>query len=116
MSSPRNVPVAEWTYYTKISVDGRTKLSYKLYAMSEIARLVSEFGGVRPLADRMTEVLGKKIAPSTVQYWVEVGYVPQKRVGDVLRVAEAHGKTIRQADLYQPLPDAPAPAQKSSVA
>lgn len=82
-----------------------------LPSMSEIARLVSEFGGVRPLADRMSEVLGKKIAPSTVQYWLEVGYVPQKRVGDVLRTAKAHGKTITQADLYQPLLDATAPPQ-----
>lgn len=83
--------------------------------MTEIARIAEELGGVRSMADRMSEVLGRKVAPSTVQYWVEVGYVPQKRVGDVLRVAKAHGKTIRQADLYQPLQDATAPPQAKSA-
>lgn len=86
--------------------------------MSAIARIAEELGGVRSMADRMTEVLGRKVAPSTVQYWVEVGYVPQKRVGDVLRTAQAAGKTVRQQDLYQSItsPSGEAPGEHAGHA
>lgn len=74
-----------------------TNNSYSFALMSK--KIILAFGGVRPMAVKMSEALpGKNLAPTTVQYWWEQGYIPIKRQPDVSKAARFHGIKIEPAD------------------
>ncbi len=62
-------------------------------------KIIQAFGGVRSMAVKMTEALpGKELAPTTIQYWWEQGYIPPLRQPDVMAAARFHGIEIEMAD------------------
>ncbi len=61
-------------------------------------KIITRFGGVQSMAEKLTEALGKRVAPTTVRYWWEQGYIPIRRQADVAKAAEFHGIKIRTAE------------------
>lgn len=53
--------------------------------MSTAATVIQKFGGIRPMA----RIIGKPA--STVQGWMEAGYIPSRHLAGVLSAAEANG-------------------------
>ena len=61
-------------------------------------KIITRFGGVYPMADKMTRALGRRVAPTTIQYWWTQGYIPIRRQPDVIKAAKFHGVQIRTAE------------------
>lgn len=61
--------------------------------------LIARFGGIEPMAEKLSAVPGaKRVAPTTVRYWAECGYIPSKRHPEIIKAAQIHGIEIRDAD------------------
>ena len=56
--------------------------------MSSMEKISEAFGGLRPFARALNK------SPSTVQYWLDRGYLPRSAVVDVERAISEHGVTI----------------------
>ncbi len=62
--------------------------------MKYARKIVARFGGIRPMA----RFLG--VSPAVVQYLDQVGHIPAKRHGEVMRIARAKGIRLRPADFF----------------
>jgi hydroxyethylthiazole kinase-like uncharacterized protein yjeF len=63
-------------------------------------KIVARFGGIRPMARALSTATGRKVAPTTVQGWLDRGRVPATRQGDVLAAAAAAGIALTPADFF----------------
>ena len=74
-----------------------------------IRKIFDLFGGVRPFARTLTDVTGKRVAPTTVQGWLSRGQIPASRQGDILAAARAEGLDLAPEDFFQAARPANAP-------
>jgi NAD(P)H-hydrate epimerase len=65
-------------------------------------QIIARFGGIRPMARALGAATGRKVAPTTVQGWLDRGRVPATRQGDVLAAAAAAGVTLTPVDFFAP--------------
>jgi len=65
------------------------------------ANIIQKFGGINPMARKMTEALGKAVPPSTVQYWSESGFIPARRQVEVMESARFHSIELAPADFFE---------------
>lgn len=65
--------------------------------MSDALDLFARFGGIRPMAEALSE------PPSTVQSWKSVGRIPSTKQPDVLRKAAELGIECSAEDVVFPL-------------
>ncbi len=61
-------------------------------------KIIQAFGGVHPMAAKMTEALGGPWPPTTIYYWSQQGYIPIRRQPDVIAAAAFHSILLDLAD------------------
>ena len=48
--------------------------------------IIKEFGGVLAMSEKLSKV-GKRVPPTTIQYWQEENVIPTKRQSHILKAA-----------------------------
>lgn len=76
-------------------VDERTFRAYILRMTTQAQRIVAKFGGLT----RLARALNHK-HPTTVQGWLERGFVPAQRQQEVLDAAASAGIDLAPADFF----------------
>lgn len=71
--------------------------------MNPAEKIIAKFGGLNAMSRKMEKALGKPVAPSTIQYWGEVGHIPALRQPEVFKTAEAEGIEFTSAEFFEPM-------------
>jgi NAD(P)H-hydrate epimerase len=72
--------------------------------MDPVAKIIQQFGGIRPMARILTRATGRRVPPTTVQGWAQRGIIPASRQGDVLAAAKAEGLALGPEDFFDAVP------------
>lgn len=58
--------------------------------MNPAEKIIARFGGLSDMSRKLKEALGKPVPVSTIQYWAAQGYIPSKRVPDIVAAGKFH--------------------------
>jgi len=81
-------------------LDACTCHTYNWLGMDPVAQIIKRFGGIRPMARKLTRALGQRVPPTTVQGWAQRGIIPASRQVDVLFAAKAEGLTLGPENFF----------------
>ena len=65
-----------------------------------VRRIIGLFGGIRPMARRMSVALGRRVPATTIQGWSERGAIPSRRQDEVMAAARICGIALGFADFF----------------
>ena len=91
--------ILEWN--TAPGLDPRTRHTYNRTGMDQASKIIELFGGIRPMARKLSRALGRRVPPTTVQGWVQRGIIPANRQGEVLAAAAAEAIALTPADFFE---------------
>jgi NAD(P)H-hydrate epimerase len=77
----------------------------------DVRRIIGLFGGIRPMARKMSQALGKRLPATTIQGWSDRGAIPSRRQDEVMAAARVCGIALNFADFF----DAPEAAGAAPV-
>lgn len=63
--------------------------------------IIARFGGIRPLAKKLTEFLGEEVRHSTVQGWKLRNNIPSRRQQQLLDLAPRCDVKLRPEDFFE---------------
>ena len=63
-------------------------------------RIIGLFGGIRPMARKMSQALGKRLPATTIQGWSDRGAIPSRRQEEVMAAARVCGIALGFADFF----------------
>ena len=61
--------------------------------------IIERFGGVTRLADKLSEHLGTRVAPTTVQYWKDIDRIPGPRQRSILACGKQFGIAVEAEEV-----------------
>ncbi len=79
-------------------IDSRTYFTYNTYM--DVRRIIGLFGGIRPMARKMSQALGKRVPATTIQGWSDRGAIPSRRQNEVMAAARECGIALGFADFF----------------
>ena len=65
-----------------------------------VRRIIGLFGGIRPMARKMSQALGKRVPATTIQSWSDRGTIPSRRQNEVMAAARVCGIALGFADFF----------------
>ncbi len=65
-----------------------------------VRRIIGLFGGIRPMARQMSQALGRRVPPTTIQGWSDRGAIPSRRQDEVMAAARECGIALGFADFF----------------
>ena len=63
-------------------------------------RIIGLFGGIRPMARKMSQALGKRVPATTIQGWSDRDAIPSRRQDEVMAAARICGIALGFADFF----------------